>query len=248
MINFLVLVIGLVFIYRTISNISSHKKFPEGFLNLFFRSLMFFNIGLTTLHWFLSITLVAATIIFQIIVLQNLEYLFNLYLKQQFASELMKFIDEVILTMSTGRSFRDAFFSVCQQNNTYFTKKVFEIHKSAQLNSAENLLNWQHEAKFLDLWHLFRSLEQNSNKQLEKLRAYRRQLFWEQNFRRKSAQATSQIKAQAFVLSILYICLLGYVLKTTNGSIVRWILVSLILFLTGLLSLYILGRRQPWKT
>jgi hypothetical protein len=248
MINFLVLVIGFIYIYRTILNISSLQKFPEVFLNLFFRWLMYINIVLTVLHLFLSTAFVVSAITLQILTLQNLENLFNLYLRRQFSPELMRFVDEIILTMSTGRSFRDAFSSVCQQNNSYFIKKVLEIQKSAQISSSETQLSWQDEPKFLDLWHLFRSLEQNTSKQLEKLRAYRRQLFWEQNFRRMSTQATSQIKAQAIVLSVLYFCLLGYVLKTTAGSIVRWILVSLLLFFTGLLSLYLLGRRKAWKT
>jgi Flp pilus assembly protein TadB len=199
-------------------------------------------------HWFLPTYVVTTAIFLEILLLQNLELIFNLYLRHRFEAELIKFIDEIILTMSTGRSFRDAFVSICQQNESYFTKKILEIHKSSQLNTIINIKNWQNEPKFLDLWHLFRAIEQNTHKQLEKLRAYRRQLYWEQNFRRKSAQATSQVKAQAFILSGLYIALLIYVLKTTGGNIVRWILISLMLYLTGLLSLYILGKRKPWKT
>jgi hypothetical protein len=177
-----------------------------------------------------------------------MELLFNLYLKHKFETELIRLIDEIILTMSTGHSFRDAFVTICQQHNSYFTKKIIEIHKSSQINAVSNIKNWQNEPKFLDLWHFFQSIEQNSNKQLEKLRAFRRQLYWKQSFRRKSMQATSQVKAQALILSILYIALLIYVLKTTNGNIVRWVFISLILFLTGLLSLHLLGKRKTWKT
>jgi Flp pilus assembly protein TadB len=248
MINFLILVIGFVFIYRTISNILVIQKFPEAFLKLFFKSLVYFNLMISGTQWFTPTYLVAIAVFLEIILLQNLELLFNLYLKHKFEAELIKFIDEIILTMSTGRSFRDAFVSICQQNESYFTKKILEIQKSSQLNTNSNCKNWQSEPKFLDLWLLFQSLEQNTHKQLEKLRAYRRQIHWEQNFRRKSAQATSQVKAQAFVLSALYIALLIYVLKTTGGNIIRWILISLVLYLTGLLSLYILGKRKPWKT
>lgn len=248
MINFLILVIGFVFIYRTITIILVVQKFPQAFLNLFFKSLIYFNLMMSMTTWFVPIYLIAMVILLEIFLLLNMELLFNLYLKHKFEAELIIFIDEIILTMSTGRSFRDAFVSICQQNESYFIKKILEIHKSSQHNTINDIKNWQGEPKFLNLWHLFQSIEQNTHKQLEKLRAYRRQLHWEQNFRRKSMQATSQVKAQAFILSILYIALLIYVLKTTGGNIIRWILISLILYLTGLLSLYILGKRKPWKT
>jgi Flp pilus assembly protein TadB len=224
------------------------QKFPEVFLKLFFKSLIYFNLLVSAIQFFLPEFVVAIAVLLEVLLLQNMEFLFNLYLKHQFEAELFKFIDEIILTMSTGRSFRDAFVSICQQNESYFTKKILEIHRSSQLNTIENIKNWQNEPKFLDIWHLFQSVEQNSHKQLEKLRAYRRQLFWEQNFRRKSSQATAQVKAQAFVLTILYVALLIYVIKTIGGNNIRWILMSLILYLTGLLSLYILGKRKPWKT
>lgn len=246
MINILNSLVGFIFIYRTMKLFLSEQKFPEKFLKTFFNFLILLNCIISFFLFWMPTWIFSIYLIIQITFLFYLEKIFNLILKQKLEQQLLSFIDEVILLMTTGRSFRESFLYFHNKENSFFSKKIFEIYQSSLHDN--NIQNWRNEPKFLALWQLFKYLEQNPHKVIDKLRSFRRQLFWEQNFRQKTARATAQVKAQAAILSLLYIGLLCFITTSSAQHIAHWIYLSLGLFCTGLLSLYILGRRKKWKT
>lgn len=246
MINIVNSIVGFIFINRTMLHFLNEEKFPKKFLKSFFNFLILLNTFITFFISLIPPWVFSSYLILQILFLFHSEKLFNLIMKQKFDQQLLRFIDESILIITTGRSFRESIQIFCRQEQTFFSKKILEIYQSAIHDNK--IQNWMNEPKFLALWQLFISLEQSSHKNLDKLRAFRRQIFWEQNFKQKSSRATLQVKAQATTLSILYIGLLSFVWMTSKDHNLNWILLSLILYCTGLLSLFILGRRKKWKT
>ncbi len=246
MVSFLIFFIGFMFVYRMMKICLIEKKISHSIMLKTFTTLVSMNLMFCFLTVWISDFWVLFFQFLQIFLFYFLEPALNLILRQKFKSKLIFFFDEVLLMMTTGRSFRDSLLYFCNSNDDFFSKKLLEIYTSTQSNEAFNNIKGQKE--FYRLWTFFKSLEANQNKLIEKVRNYRRSLFWSQNFKKKSSQAKQQIIIQVGILIILYIGLIIFTFKTTSAHFLKWFLISFILFSTGLLSLYIISRKKIWKT
>ena len=65
-------------------------------------------------------------------------------------------------------------------------------------------------------------------------------------FRKKVRSALGQIRIQSFILLILYIGLFLFVLQKYGWKYIQVLLISLFLFLVGLIWLFQCGRRMKW--
>jgi Flp pilus assembly protein TadB len=166
-------------------------------------------------------------------------------LRQKFQQNLLSFIDEIILLMMTGKSFRDSFLYLTANPKDFFQFKMRELLIAG---SFQDKTRFTKRNEMIQITELVQAIEKNPHKSIDRLRAFRRQLHWVQSFERKSKQATTQIRAQALVLTLLYCGLLGFVMKNSNASTTPIIFPSVFLFLLGLVALYLLSRRTKWKT
>jgi hypothetical protein len=95
---------------------------------------------------------------------------------------------------------------------------------------------------------LFR-IERSQSKCAEQLRALRKRVKTIENFRRKSGLVTMQIRMQAAISALLYLGLLIFMITQfgffSNRGV---ILVSGSLFLSGLVTVFVIGRRFRWTT
>jgi hypothetical protein len=175
----------------------------------------------------------------------RLDWILNFVLRQKFQQNLLSFIDEIILLMMTGKSFRDSFLYLTANPKDFFQFKMRELLIAG---SFQDKTRFTKRNEMIQITELVQAIEKNPHKSIDRLRAFRRQLHWVQSFERKSKQATTQIRAQALVLTLLYCGLLGFVMKNSNASTTPIIFPSVFLFLLGLVALYLLSRRTKWKT
>jgi hypothetical protein len=91
-------------------------------------------------------------------------------------------------------------------------------------------------------------IDRSQNRVIDQVRALRRHLKIQENFRRRSMQVTQQIKMQAIIVTLLYLLLLSFVINqfgfTQNKNV---ILISGLIFTFGLIWIFKVGRRIKWK-
>ena len=243
--QFLVLSFGFVFTHRTIVFQIKRKPLSEAISRDVSRFLIFYFWFLTLLSPWMSVPLLLILLFVPNLAAVRLNWILNIILKRRFRFTLLQFVDEMILLMMTGKSFRDSFLQLTEDSNDFFHLKMREILLAPPSVGTSTPLA---SSDFHQLSQLVQVIEKNPHKAIDRLRSFRRQLHWDLLFKRKSKQATAQIRAQALILSILYIGLFVFVFQSQGGQMGNLLMSSLCLYLTGLLSLFILGRQHPWKT
>ncbi len=251
-IHFLILIFGFVFVSRTITIQINRKPLIEATLQdlkkiqwPFFCCLTILSTGLQPL----TILFLIFTLVFFI---NHTDLWINFILRQNFQQLWLQFLDELILLMMTGRSFRDSFLFITENRQNLFHLKLREI----LLRSAydQNSTNSSHllSANNIFIHNLVQSIEKNPHKALEKLKCHRRQIRLNVLFKKKSKQITLTMRTQAMALSLLYIGLLIFVLNKHSDEIFflkkSMLFTSIGLFGLGLVLISIIGRKRPWKT
>jgi Flp pilus assembly protein TadB len=212
-------------------------------------------------HWIITINLCFIAIryfagpyslwslqIIEILLLYNLDSLFEYYLKRQFPQKIKSFVDEMVLMMMLGRSFRDSFHYICQKDGTIFSLKMLDLLKSIQL-SVLNRDEKISDPSILEFLERIKHIDQSPHNAIVKLKAYQKSLQTEIYIKKKLKQATVSAKSQGLIMTSIYIGLLCFVLEQNNLSkIGSWVFLSLILYLSGLILSYLLSRRRKWKT
>ncbi len=163
-------------------------------------------------------------------------------LKQQF----IPILDQLILSMKSGRGFRPA-FQLCLERNSPHVRFAMTEFLSA--------LQYQKEIKSLgddpQIQLFFRELaqvDQSAHKPVDRMRALRRRLMMEKGFRQKSRQALLQVRFQSWIITGMYILVLGYVQMDFGiRKHLTLVLVSSLLFGLGLLVVQRMGRNYKWK-
>ena len=245
LIRFIILCFGFLFTYRIINFQINRRTLSEAISIKIGKIQILYFWFLTVLSPWIQVPILILFIFVPSLAATRLESILNFILRHQFQQNLLNFIDELILLMMTGKSFRDSFFNLTSNPKHFFQFKMRELFVVGNIKTET--MNSKYK-ELVQISNLVQSIEKNPHKAIDKLRAFRRQIHWCQLFKRKSKQATIQMRAQAMILSILYFGLLIYVTRNQNASIISLILVSLFLFLCGLISLFLLGRRQKWKT
>lgn len=252
---FLMMSFGFLFVHRTTIQQLNRKTLPEAIckLNLKMQYSLFWLI--TLLSPWTPVLISLFLIFFQIIITSRLELVLNIILRQRFKENMLKFLDELILMMMTGKSFRDSFNLITQNSNNYFYLKLksllsFNVFNSLTDSKNENInknesLKTKELKNFCDLVQM---IESNPHKAIEKIKSYRKELQIILNFEKKLRQSTIQIRTQAMVLTFLYLTLLIFTYKMKGSIHFTHLIPSLILFLSGHLCILFLGRKRKWKT
>ncbi len=159
---------------------------------------------------------------------------------------LIPLLDQVILGLQVGQSFRSALLSAIEEQNAWFRRQLLEIYNAMiTTQGASSCLS----SPFIEELKLdWTEIDRSQNKIVDQVKALRRQIKIMEDFRRKSGQVTQQIKMQAIIVTALYTALLIFVSSNfgffTN---LKLILFSAAIFLGGLTWIFMIGRKMTWK-
>jgi len=163
-------------------------------------------------------------------------------LKQQF----IPILDQLIMSMKTGKGFRPA-LQVCMERTTHHIRFTLVEFLSA-LQYQKEIKSLGNDRQIQLFFSELALVDQSAHKPVDRMRALRRRLTMEKSFRQKSRQALLQVRFQSWIITGMYLLVLGYVqadfgLKKHMGLVVA----SSSLFCTGLIIVQRMGRNYKWK-
>ena len=167
-----------------------------------------------------------------------------LFLRWQagFFSQLEFFLNTLIAQIRIGRGFRSAFKGAILSLPQKKYQSCFEEIENSILfaktpkNPSPLIQQVIKELKRAD----------QSRYCLKNLENLRHKIRVQAFFRKKVRSALGQIRIQSFILLILYIGLFLFVLQKYGWKYISILLISLLLFLVGLVWLFQCGRRIKW--
>lgn len=167
------------------------------------------------------------------------------FLIRRLRSALIPFLDCVILGLQTGKSFRLSLFSAVDMQSGWVHHQLKEVIESLQMSETVTAVK---SALLKDLQRELVEIDRSQTRCVEQVKALRRELKMQEDFRRRSGQVTQQIKMQAIIVTALYLALFSFVIMQFGFQEHRFlILMSLLIFLGGLLWIFSVGRRMRWK-
>lgn len=167
--------------------------------------------------------------------------------EKHISKNFVSILDSVIIRMRVGSSLREALMTTAntQTPSTQFLVQEFVTLLSFDRPLYELVSDQKLQKNFLEL----RNVDKQPHRAIERLKSLRRRLQMEEKLRQKSRKALLQARAQAVILSVMYLLLLSYSLwKYGWKSSATLIFVSIVLFSVGSFWLWSMGRRFRWKT
>lgn len=159
--------------------------------------------------------------------------------------EVCGFVNEIIVEMRAGSGFQTAFSTAsCHQSD--FLKYQLSLLGQSFLNAR---LSVNLPSKFLQqaFQEIFEA-HQVAHNAISRLMALRHRIRVMSDFRRKSGQATAQVRAQVLLMVGLYIATVLFMAFQIGLETIKMELsVSGMLFLMGGIWMYRIGRRHKWK-
>lgn len=167
------------------------------------------------------------------------------FLLKRLFSALIPFLDCVILGLQTGKSFRGALSLAIENQNGWMRNQLRDIYNSIVTSDASVVIK---SAAIKDFQLELLEIDRSQNRVIDQVKALRRHLKIQENFRRRSGQVTQQIKMQAIIVTALYFSLLAFVILQfgffENANLIFF---SGFIFLLGLIWIFSVGRRMIWK-
>lgn len=168
----------------------------------------------------------------------------RIYREKQLPVMCLNCLDQIILILKSGNSFRTALEQVEMTETSWIRPFLAEIRKSlhhqTQIQSnSEWFQSWSRE--ILDI-------EASKVKTIEQLEALRRQMRVEIKTQKQISQVTSGPKFQIFFMSLLFLTLNGFFLKNgVHQDLLLFLAIAWLLFLIGLITTLIILRSIKWK-
>ena len=190
--------------------------------------------------FFFKILLLYIPLIFSFFLQSTLIFIWQ----QQCYVQFEFFLNVLIAQIKIGIGFRPAFkiaaYSLPQR---YFQNYFIEILDTMTFSNT-------HRKLFLSplLQQMIEELKRadSSSQCLEHLKNLRHHIHIRSIFRKKVQSTLLQIRIQSLVLLILYFGLFIFIFNKTGLKYIKTLLLSLFLFLTGLLVLSQLGKKIKW--
>jgi hypothetical protein len=166
-------------------------------------------------------------------------------LTRELKKQILPLTDQILLGLQTGQSFRTAWLQALQNQPSWLRRQHLEIYNSVTMSRHTGGLR----SHFLgEIRAEFAEMDRANSKVTEHVRAFRRQMRMEEDFRRRSGQVGQQIRLQAIIVTFLYLALLGYVVSQFGFfAHLQLILISNALFAAGLTLIFTFGRKLKWK-
>lgn len=180
-----------------------------------------------------------------LISLMSFYYYFEKTLENAFPERQIVLIDALILQMSVGSSPQKA-LHVALKSISAREKRVFEpLQHIFSEDFSEKQIQFSFSKSFiLELRHLLRGTSRVN----EQLQSFRQGLKIQINLRHKSRQATMQTRAQAIVAAFVYVVI--FIISNQNLGLAQnfpVIVISITLFVFGLLLIFKLGDNIKWR-
>jgi Flp pilus assembly protein TadB len=164
---------------------------------------------------------------------------------RQFRERFRETLTVVFLKMKAGRSFRQSLDEAIGESDSLMREKLAEIRSVVVFSQQSRGVSDPFVAEVIDE---FSRVDRNPHAAIKRLSIFRSKLRIEDDFRHKSGQVLSQIRAQSFIMSGLYLAVAIFVINRFGWSANRVAIVaSVCLFTTGLLVIWFGGRRLRWK-
>ncbi|MGE3975695.1 MAG: hypothetical protein AB7F59_14305 [Bdellovibrionales bacterium] len=214
---------------------STTTLLKRSFFCIYFALILFF-VKKPTLLW--------SVVLFLKIFLLLFEKILKKYRENKFHTHLLLFVDRVILNVQAGKSFRHALERAHAVSDVFTQQRMRKLIESVCF--AQQIREETLQSDFLI--SELRQIDQNPHKTLQRLEQLRRQLKIESEFRQKSAQVSFRFRTQSYIMCALYFALFVFVLRVCDLSR-TWpmLLASIVFFLTGVLWVFVSGRRIKWK-
>jgi hypothetical protein len=172
------------------------------------------------------------------------EYFLIKYWQNKFSNMRISLVNSILLSLSSGKSIRDG-VKLGLETVHPIIKKQFErgfLEKSVseralpKFDSIREMISWLSDAEKQPF--AARSL----------LEGHRRRLFIHEKLVQKSRQVTAQVRAQVVVMTVIYVSLFVWIVKTIEFiKIWRFIFWSLLFYAIGAIFSYYLQRSFRWK-
>lgn len=160
--------------------------------------------------------------------------------------EIVPILDSLILSMKSGRAFRPSLMSYVEKSTTAVKVTMQDFLSSLQYRKNIRQLSSDLQISFFLLE--LAEIDQASQRPIDRLKALRRRIYLENNFRRKSRQALLQVKVQSWILTTMYFFLTLFVHFQFDLNKHRVLAInSFALFMFGFLVLRRIGRNYRWK-
>lgn len=235
--------LGYVLIHRNISAMAREFAFSQQLIRFFSRSNLVVICFFTAMGT--SSTMLWLFIGILLITLKFFPDILRFFLLRRLRSALIPMLDCVIMGLQSGKSFRLSLHSAIEIQSGWVRLQLMELFES--LPVAENVIAVK-SALLRDLQGELVEIDRSQVRCLEQVRALRRHLKMQEDFRRRSGQVTQQIKMQAIIVTALYLGLLSFVIAQFGLRDHQFlILASAVTFFAGILWVFSLGRRIKWK-
>lgn len=243
LIQFLISVIGFMFAHRILANIVTEFALTQKIFVLLhlccvviLALALFFITSPITLWILIGILLIT---------LKFFPTFLRFFLLKRLSQALIPFFDHVILALQAGKSFRQAMNSAIDAQAGWQRNQLRDLYNSITTSEVQIVLR---SALLKALQAELVEIDRSQNRCVDQVKALRRQLKLVEDFRRRSGQATEQMKMQAIIVTALYVGLLFFVIKQFGfKNHLPLISFSLFIFVAGLLWIFLIGRRMKWK-
>ncbi|WP_373998549.1 hypothetical protein [Bdellovibrio bacteriovorus] len=243
LIIFMISLIGHVLVHRILSSMAREFAFSQRLVrNLSILNLVvicFFTANMPTapsLWLFIGILLIT---------LKFFPRILRFFLMKRMRSALIPLLDAVILGLQTGKSFRSSLYAAIENQSGWMRHQLMELYQS--LAMSENVIAMK-SALLQDFRDEILEIDRSQSRCIDQVKALRRELKMHEDFRRRSGQVSQQLKMQAIIVTALYVALLFFVIMQfgfkEHGKL---ILMSSLIFLSGLIWVFAMGRRLKWK-
>ncbi len=242
--RFVFFISGMLFVVRTMENLERKRLLDRKALTKIGTAYLFAIIVVTLFipQTFNLAMIAALTAVFWIVP----HWLISRR-NRRFQRSFLTFLNQIILNMNAGNSFRQSFEQTKRRCDPVTQAKLSEImgfvafsQQASQISTQPFLREIVDELKIVD---------QQPHRALHRLRTLRRKMKQVEDFRRKSGQVTQQLRAQALILSLLYLGLAIFMsLEFDLLNHLKMIAWSAGLFSAGSLLLLNTGKRFRWKT
>lgn len=164
--------------------------------------------------------------------------------ERKFRQDFVDFLDRTILQVRSGQSFSNALELSNAKTPSTSRLKLEKIIESIHFSKKIETTNTFVEEIFIELGFI----QQFPHKTLDRLNAFRRKIKIEDEFRRRSGRIVRQVRIQLLFLGIMYASVFVFVVsKFGFFENLKLILISLALFLLGIVGFFYFGAHKQWK-
>ncbi len=165
--------------------------------------------------------------------------------KSEFNESLVSAMDAILLSLKSGKSFRDSLgeISTAEAQYGFYLKEIASLILLRQTFSIKNS-----DPKIQRVYFELKMADQSTHRIADRIKSFRYQLKVEENFRQKSRMATLQARAQSIIVGILYFLALIFDFVNFSKNLdFKFIGISFLLFIFGTFWIWNLGRSHQWK-